>query len=575
MTRQVLAGLALIASFIIAVQWAVDCYDEPDRLDGNYGHATIDFGGQWLMGRMLVTGNARRLYDRIALRRVVAEAYPLHDSEPARGTANRANSATGQEGQAADTSSEQPRGKRNDTDQLLDWLAGDDRTENSDKLSGYLIGLAGHDSIGEACLLTAGHETWHEVGGALYPPINAYLYAPLGLLQPRPAYRAMQVFNVALVFAIAFLVQRLTGGRIWWQIAAILLMGFPGFSGAFNLAQNSLISVFLLIFGWRQVQQGRTGLAGFIWGFMAFKPVWAASFFLVPLWTRRWRMAIAMAVTGAALSASTLPVVGVQGWKDWLAVGSEASRTYATCETWIFLSRDLIGIPRRYLLTFKDDYAASDDPRTWLASTIGLGLWITPLTVTTAAVLRRGRPITRVTSGPQAAFPLLGAWLVCYHFMYYDVLLAYLPCCLLYAEPRRVCRRILHGMPPGTWWGLARSALATVLLICLSLVPYICSIQDATYHFPPWDTFILVTLWLWCDFAHGQVSVRSPQVSDGDGGVGRAHQSLADQNGADLAGEQSFHVGSTTNATLTDQGDPRRYGGGDFEGMLEPRNESP
>ncbi|MFM8274396.1 MAG: hypothetical protein ACKODX_18990, partial [Gemmata sp.] len=34
------------------------------RADGNGGHAQIDFGGQWVMGRMLVTGNGRHLYHR-------------------------------------------------------------------------------------------------------------------------------------------------------------------------------------------------------------------------------------------------------------------------------------------------------------------------------------------------------------------------------------------------------------------------------------------------------------------------------------------------------------------------------
>src|SRR5262249_51232342 len=80
-TRLILCGIALVVCTGIAVYYAITCYDEPKRRDGNYGHATIDFGGQWLMGRMLVTGNGRQLYNRLAQRRILEASYPLADSE--------------------------------------------------------------------------------------------------------------------------------------------------------------------------------------------------------------------------------------------------------------------------------------------------------------------------------------------------------------------------------------------------------------------------------------------------------------------------------------------------------------
>jgi arabinofuranan 3-O-arabinosyltransferase len=52
-----------------------------------------------------------------------------------------------------------------------------------------------------------------------------------------------------------------------------------------------------------------------VWGLLAFKPVWALAFFLVPLVTRRWRTCLAMAGTGAALALTTVPFVG---WQCWL-----------------------------------------------------------------------------------------------------------------------------------------------------------------------------------------------------------------------------------------------------------------
>src|SRR5262245_31718050 len=43
------------------------------------GHTTIDFGGQWTMGRMLVTGRGWNLFERHHLRLMLAENYPLEE----------------------------------------------------------------------------------------------------------------------------------------------------------------------------------------------------------------------------------------------------------------------------------------------------------------------------------------------------------------------------------------------------------------------------------------------------------------------------------------------------------------
>jgi arabinofuranan 3-O-arabinosyltransferase len=596
-TRRVLAWLALLICTAIAGKYAWTCYDDPTRRDGNYGHATIDFGGQWLMGRMLVTGNGRRLYDRFTQRQVLEEAYPYTDSQEPRvadlldgrlAAASAADLLSGEFAALAATDpfsaaafvTAAPQIDPGDVQRILDWMIGDD-DDVTKAVGGYLAPLAATEPFGAAAQVTTGCQVWTRppAGGPLYPPINAYLYAPLGMLPPRIAYRVMETFNLALTFAIGLLAQRITGGRMWWQVGTILVMGCPGYSGALNLGQNALFTLFLLMLGWRQLQLGRSGFAGVLWGLMAFKPVWAASFFLVPLLTRRWRMAATMAATGSLLAVATLPAVGMHSWVDWLSVGSRASDLYGTCETWIFLSRDLIGMPRRYLLTFIDDYAAPDDPLGKRATAIGLGLWLTPLVFTIAAMMRRGPRAARVTNGPLAAFVLFGAWLACYHFMYYDVLIAYLPCCLLYAEPRRVLRRIARGMPPGTWRGLFRSAVATVLLIVLSALPYWCVQHDRppVYHFLPWDTLCIVSLWLWCDVAHGQDSARTAQLGDSSRGVGGPHERLADEDSADAASQQLLDVGPGANAALTHQAnaatDLGGDGRGDFERVAEPGHE--
>jgi hypothetical protein len=571
--RRAAAWLALLGCFAVAVPYAWTCYDDPARRDGNYGHATIDFGGQYLMGRMVVTGNGGALYNRLAQRRVLEAAYPRADSEDPH-TADRvagylAPLAAANPAAAWALLAAGPKRDVGDPQRILEWLMGEDNPKDDARVGGYLAPLAAGGPLDAAALVAAGQENWRPIegpvlGGPLYPPVNSLLCAPLALLPPRPAYRLLMVFNVAMTVAIGLLAQRLTGGRVWWQVGAMLVMAFPGYSGALNLGQNALFSLALLLLGWRQLQLGRPGLAGVAWGCLAYKPVWAASFFLVPLLTRRWRMALAMAATGAALVAVTLPVVGVQGWRDWLRIGSDAAELYGRCETWIFLSRDLIGVPRRYLLTFVGDYASVKDPRATLATALGLVLWLTPLAVTIAVVIRRGRPVRRATGGPLAAFVLLGAWMACYHFMYYDSLLGFLPCLLLYAEPRRVWRRVTRGMPPGTWRGLARSVVATALLVAVSVFPYAGTVVDPSYHFPPWETLCLLLLWLWCGLARGRGSRRASQRGDRRPGVGGPHEGLADQDRSHAVFEKSHDVFPAADAAFTHEADARRDRGGDL-----------
>src|SRR5262245_14073657 len=113
-----------------------ELHSDRNRADGNLGHALIDFGGQWLMARMLVEGHGRELYHREMQRKVLIRAYPRSDEGPTQ--------------------------EQSDAERLLGWL------------------VSVPNAAGPA-----------EIGGALYPPVQALLFAPLGVLEPRPAYRLM------------------------------------------------------------------------------------------------------------------------------------------------------------------------------------------------------------------------------------------------------------------------------------------------------------------------------------------------------------------------------------------------
>lgn len=474
--RHVLAWLALVGGLAFGLNRSWHYYDDDKRPDGNCGHTLMDFGGQWLMGRLLVEGQARHLYDRNRQRRIVTRAYPRGDG-------------------AADEK------KKSDAEQLMGWLMGVDNPEAARTAAGCAGPLAGGNALGVAVLLAGGRQEWTEprlaevaadsVGGALYPPINAFVYAPLGLLSPRPAYRLAQVVNVVLIFVCGWAVVCLSGGRVWWPVATLLLMAFPGFGGCLNLAQNSSLSLAILLWGWVLLARGHEGRAGVVWGLLAFKPVWGLAFFLVPLLTGRWRMAAAMAATGTALALATLPVVGPGVWLNWLKVGREASALYAVDHNWIEQSRDLLGAGRRWMLDF-DREGSERGPLAPAATLVGWGLFAAAL-ATTVWVTLRHRRAARQTEGPAAAFVFLGAWLSCYHFIYYDTLLAALPVALLFLEPRRHFRSHLR---PRLSVPLVLAVLIVVMPNVSFFVPQLQTKMDV-----PWDQYLLVLLWLWCGWS--------------------------------------------------------------------------
>src|SRR5216683_8159263 len=488
-TRYVLAWLLAVITAGITFFFAWTMFDTPKKEDGrskrrggNSGHVTIDFGGQWLMGRMVSQGLGRHLYHRNYLREVVREAYPRADEIPP------------QERSAAEED-------EHDAENMMNWLIG-------------------RDDPASLC----------PVGGALYPPIHALIMSPLGLLRPARAYRVQQAFGILLALVAGAGIRLLSEGRIWWPIGVAGVVLYPGFASALNLGQNCILVLTLLIWGWVFVVQNRPVCAGIVWGLLAFKPVWAVAFFLVPLLTRRWRVCLAMLLTGLGLAAATLPLVGWQSWLDWLQVGRMASDIYATNRNWIFLSRDLVGIPRRWLIDFSGDDALH---QSLAATVIGWGLLGSVVACTAAlCVLRKEQ--SRAVTGPPAAFLLLGAWLSCYHFMYYDVLLTALPVALLLTEPRRYFEPALITVAFTPEAAGQRSSapfssvqkicvrnsmtltLIALLAVCDLLLPALeieVSISapvlkhlpiptpikySTAYDGTPWPTFCVVALWLWC-----------------------------------------------------------------------------
>jgi hypothetical protein len=510
------------------------------RVDGNNGHATIDFGGQYLMGRMLITGHGQELYNRNVQREVLREVYPKIDWE------------------REDHKPDDPE-DRGDVENLMYWVMGTDDAKQAEATSTFFLPLGSSDPLSASVLLAAGkNEVWTEecvarardkrVGGPLYPPVSALYNAPLALMDPHIAYRVQQVFNLVLVFVAAAGASYLSRGRTWVPVLAPAIMMFPGYAGSINLGQNATLTLAIVIWGWALTARGRPLLGGLVWGLLAFKPVWALAFFLVPFLSRRWRMCLAMVAGGAVLGLLTLPFVGVPSWFDWLAIGKEAAETYDRERNWIFLSRDLLSVPRRYLLDFDKGYWERLEQPFWL-----FGRWQVPVGLVCflwgwmmllfalentirLTVMRWMRPAS--TDGPPAAFLFLGAWMCCFHFMYYDALLGALGLFLLFTEPRRFLSPLLvalaplrnhvagrtvvayhqsalsEALPPPVpfelWpravWTLNRLAPTAYLL--LLLIHYVFPGLGLGSHWgTPWDTFTLAGVWAWCGWQwlrHGE-----------------------------------------------------------------------
>ncbi|HEX4606610.1 MAG TPA: glycosyltransferase family 87 protein [Urbifossiella sp.] len=447
-----LRGLAWLAVGIIAIgryqtarSWLKNTPDMPDEVrrpvEGPNGHTQIDFGGQWVMGRMVVLGHGQQLYHRQVQWGVVRTGFPVAEESRARKEetllpAHLRQFARNQEDVG------------HDADNLMYWFMGADPKEwttvgrataaplavdlTGNPLASLALSRASLDAVTPAIVKAVSAPA---IGGPLYPPVHALLYVPIGLFDsPRRAYHVFQVVAIGFAFLAGAGLSALSRWRVWWSACTAGVLLFPGCGPALELGQNPTVSLSIAVWGWVLASRGRDLTGGVVWGLFAFKPVWALAFFLVPLLQRRWRFLAGMVGTGVALGVVTFPVVGVHSWFDWLKVGREAAALYNVHEPWISLSRDLQGIPRRFLYDFGIREEDRETPFTRLV------VWVFWAGVFVPTVLIGLARANRRPVGIGAAFLFFGAFLTCYRFMYYDLLLALMGFAVLVAEPGRILR---------------------------------------------------------------------------------------------------------------------------------------
>jgi arabinofuranan 3-O-arabinosyltransferase len=475
------------------------------RADGNKGHTHIDFGGQWLFARTLITGHGKELYHRSVHWKIAAEGMPRSSQSPL-------VQQYGWPGMYPPAPFE-VRDCTTDVDYLLGNMMGAERESEHvapirEAVGLGLLGMTSPNPFVATALQVEAEQRLTPkfveefakpvIGGPLYPPTHPFFYAPIGLMEnPQQAYFAFQYASMVACFVCGWLVQVLSRGRIWLPVATAVILLAPGCQPGIDLGQNHVFTLLILLGGWTLASRGYDYAGGAVWGLLAFKPVWGLAFILAPLLLRRWKFVLGTAVAGLAFVAFTIPFVGVQAWRDWLEVGKEASALYNVDSNWISLSRDVSGLTKRLMIDF--DIARNKiDPtipnivsNTALAlvvvSTIGVLLvhnnhkkwyvllagWLAVLFGFVASLADPLKPFLsqfgiwevlfglslfvfftniilhffNAKQGPMlglpAGFLLLGSYLCGYRFMYYDGLLAILGFVVLLSNPRSLLKDTL------------------------------------------------------------------------------------------------------------------------------------
>jgi arabinofuranan 3-O-arabinosyltransferase len=504
------------------------------RIDGNRGHTHIDFGGQWVFARTLMTGHGKQLYHRSIHWKMANEGMPRSRQTPL-------VQQYGWPGMVPPAPFDLENCTR-DTDYLLGTMMGRYAEQEHvapvrEAVGLHLLGLGSQNPFTTTVLVTESENRFTPelvenfakpvIGGPLYPPTHPFLYAPIGLMKnPQQAYFAIQYSSIVACFVCGWLVQVLSRGRIWLPVATAAILLTPGCQPGIDLGQNNVFTLLILLGGWTLASRGHDYAGGAVWGLLAFKPVWGLAFILAPLLLRRWKFVLGTAVVGLAFVAFTIPFVGVQSWKDWIEVGKEATETYSKDGNWNNLSRDVSGLTKRLMIDFDTPqnrldvavpnivsntalafvavttisiYLISFDRRKWVVllagwlavffylmagladphkpflshpGTLELFFGIFAFVFLTNVILHLFKKLPSPVVGFPAGFLLLGSYLCGYRFMYYDGVLAFLGFAVLLLEPRSLLRKSssIWKAPDGRRLVIGRNSLILSVFVAMMFV---------------------------------------------------------------------------------------------------------
>jgi hypothetical protein len=151
----------------------------------------------------------------------------------------------------------------------------------------------------------------------IHPPFEALFFLPLTQLPYLQAYAAWDLVNLAVLFALAWLLRTSVSVVPWasaWEFVLIALAFFPIFECLLQ-GQDSILQLLFCTLAWRGLKKRSDFLAGCWFGLGAFKfQLLIPVVLLVALWQRR-RVLIGFAAVLAMLSTLSLALVG---WQELL-----------------------------------------------------------------------------------------------------------------------------------------------------------------------------------------------------------------------------------------------------------------
>lgn len=160
-----------------------------------------------------------------------------------------------------------------------------------------------------------------------YPPHFAIAYAPLALLPFRISYAVHTLLMVAALALACVLIRRIYPRLVEKPelLFFLALTAYPILRSIMG-AQNTALSLLLMVLVWYKVLHNRHYQAGIFLGLLFFKPQFALPLSGLFLLSGRWRVWVGAGATVAVLYAASTAVIGVAWVDDWLDLVRTFSR---------------------------------------------------------------------------------------------------------------------------------------------------------------------------------------------------------------------------------------------------------
>lgn len=182
-----------------------------------------------------------------------------------------------------------------------------------------------------------------------YPPQFALFYVPLSQLPFRLSYAVHTILMVAALALACTLIARIYPGLVTKPelLFFLALTGFPILRSVMG-AQNTVLSLLLIVLIWYRVLHNKQYQAGVFLGLLFFKPQFALPLSGLFFLAGRWRVWASAAATAALLLGLSTAVLGT-GWiDDWLFLvrvfsALDVRVNFAELVSWQGFVRALVG----------------------------------------------------------------------------------------------------------------------------------------------------------------------------------------------------------------------------------------